>query len=421
MDSQFAKYLEAARETDPIKCVGYVFRIQGLLIESHGPQAIMGEVCIIYLRNPAREIRAEVVGIAGNGVVQLMCYDETTGIEAGCRVKATGSLLSVACSPLLLGRVLGPTGEPIDGKGHIAAASNYPAITAPPPALSRPSIKKRMVTGIRAIDALLATGRGQRLGVFAGSGVGKSTFQGMMARNTQADVNVIALIGERGRELNDFIENNLGEEGLSRSVLVVATGDQSALARLRGASIATACAEYFRDMGMDVLLLFDSVTRFARAQREIALSTGEAPAQRGYTPSVFDALPKLLERSGNSDKGSITAFYTVLVDGDDMDEPVSDNVRGILDGHIVLSRRFAARGHYPAIDVLQSISRLSNDVSGEQTKKAAGALRRLISDYNDVEDMINAGAYKTGSSQAVDAAIAKHDEIEAFLMQQTNK
>lgn len=432
MDNQFSKYLDVIRETEPIKCAGAVVRVRGLLIESRGPQAVIGEVCVIYVRDTSigrdadgvhseREIKAEVVGLAGEGIVQLMCYGEITGVEAGCRVKATGELLSVPCSPLLLGRVLGSTGEPIDGKGNIVSNVRYPALATPPPALSRPPIKKRLSTGIRAVDALLAAGRGQRIGIFAGSGVGKSTFQGMMARNTQASVNVIALIGERGRELNDFIENSLGEEGLKRSVVVVATGDQSALARLRGAYIATACAEYFRDLGMDVLLLFDSVTRFARAQREIALSTGEPPAQRGYPPSVFDLLPKLLERSGASPKGSITAFYTVLVDGDDLDEPISDNVRGVLDGHIVLSRRLAARGHYPAIDVLQSISRLAGDVSGPQTKKAVSAMRRIIADYAESEDMINAGAYKTGSNPAVDDAIAKHESIEAFLMQEISE
>ncbi|MDR2468502.1 MAG: FliI/YscN family ATPase [Spirochaetaceae bacterium] len=414
----FAKYFDIVKETDTITCVGYVCRVQGLLIESRGPHAVIGEVCVLFARGT--KIRAEVVGLARDGIVQLMVYGETTGVEVGCRIKATGKLLSVACSPELLGRVLGPTGEPIDGKGAIATSVRYPALASPPPALSRPPVKKRVVTGIRALDALLATGNGQRMGIFAGSGVGKSTFQGMLARNTSADVNVIALIGERGRELNDFIEQNLGEEGLKRSVIVVATSDQSALARLRGAYIAAACAEYFRDRGMNVMFLFDSVTRFARAQREIALSTGEVPAQRGYTPSVFDILPKLLERAGTSGRGTITAFYTVLVDGDDLDEPVSDNVRGILDGHIVLSRRLAARGHYPAVDVLQSISRLADDISGAETKKAVRIVRRLIADYAEAEDMINAGAYKQGSNPALDAAILKHDEIERFLEQDTD-
>jgi flagellum-specific ATP synthase len=418
MEGLFSKYVDAVQEAQTIMCVGYVFRVQGLLIESRGPQAVIGEVCVITIRG--EDVRAEVVGLSDT-VVRLMVYGETAGVEIGSRVKATGELLSVPCSPGLLGRILGPTGEAIDGKGGIAANVRYPALAQAPPALSRPPVKKRVITGIRAIDAFLAAGQGQRMGIFAGSGVGKSTFQGMLARNTSADVNVIALIGERGRELNDFIQQSLGEEGLRRSVVIVATSDQSAIARLRGAYIAAAVAEYFRDRGMNVMLLFDSLTRFARAQREIGLSTGEAPAQRGYTPSVFDILPKLLERSGSTEKGSITAFYTVLVDGDDMDEPISDNVRGILDGHIVLSRRLASRGHYPAIDILQSISRLAGEVSGEQTKKAVRAVRALIADYAELEDMINAGAYKSGSNPAVDAAIEKHDAVTAFLTQEIDE
>jgi flagellum-specific ATP synthase len=414
MEGLLAKYFQTVNETETIKCAGYIRRVQGLLIESQGPQAVVGEVCLIELRSG--EVEAEVVGLNGT-TVQLMAYGGTEGLEIGNRVKATGEVLHLVCSPTLLGRVLGPTGKPIDGKGPISGGVRYPAVANPPPAFSRPRIKKRIVTGIRAVDALLACGEGQRVGIFAGSGVGKSTFQGMIARNTQADVNVIALIGERGRELNDFIEQSLGEEGLKRSVVIVTTSDQSAIARLRGAYIAAACAEYFRDRGMSVMLLFDSVTRFAQAQREIALSAGEVPAQRGYTPSVFDLLPKLLERSGTSEKGSITAFYTVLVEGDDMDEPVSDNVRAILDGHIVLSRRLAARGHYPAIDVQQSISRLSDEVSGEASKKAARVIKRLIASYTEAEDLINAGAYKDGSNSEIDTAIAKHGEIENFLIQ----
>ncbi|MDR2510642.1 MAG: FliI/YscN family ATPase, partial [Spirochaetaceae bacterium] len=414
MERLFSKYIDAVKETETMSFVGRVSLVKGLLIESIGPQAVVGEICVIDVRGA--DLLAEVIGLAENKV-QLMAYGEITGVETGARVKATGRTLSVPCSPALLGRVLGPTGEVIDNKGGIGAEARYPALASPPPALSRPSIKSRVVTGIRAIDAFLAVGEGQRMGVFAGSGVGKSTFQGMLARNTAADVNVIALIGERGREVNDFIEQNLGKEGLARSCLVVSTSDESALSRLRGAFVATAVAEYFRDRGMNVMLLFDSVTRFARAQREIALSLGEAPAQRGYTPSVFDILPKLLERAGNSDKGSITAFYTVLVDGDDLDEPVSDNVRGILDGHIVLSRSLAARAHHPAIDILQSISRLGDEVSGRETKKAVRSVRGLIASYAEMEDMINAGAYKTGSNPQIDAAIEKHSVIEEFLIQ----
>jgi flagellum-specific ATP synthase len=343
------------------------------------------------------------------------------GIELGAKVTAAGSGLSIPCSPEMLGRVLDALGRPVDGAGNLTVACRAPAIREAPPAFSRPAITERLVTGIRVIDGLLAVGKGQRIGVFAGSGVGKSTFLGMIAASSHADVNVIALIGERGRELNEFIVNSLGDEALKRSVVVVATGDQSALLRLKGAYTATAIAEYFRDMGKNVMLLFDSVTRFARAQREIGLSRGESPAHRGYPPSVFDMLPKLLERAGTSGRGSITAFYTVLVEGDDIDEPVSDNVRATLDAHIVLSRRLASRGHYPAVDILQSISRLAEEVSGPETRKAVRAVKRLVADYAEAEDVINAGAYKQGSNPDIDAAIAKRPEIEDFLIQATGE
>jgi len=293
----------------------------------------------------------------------------------------------------------------------------YPALTSPPDPLKRKRVTERITTGVRAIDGLLAVGKGQRLGIFAGSGVGKSTLLGMIARNTSADVNVVALIGERGREVNDFIENDLGKEGLSRSVLIVTPSNSPPLARLRGAYVATAVAEYFRDQGKDVMLLFDSVTRFARAMREIGLASGEPPAQRGFPPSMFDSMPKLLERSGTSDKGSITGFYTILVDGDDMDEPVADTVRGILDGHIVLSRDLAQSYHYPAIDILQSISRLAPNISGETTRKAAGIIRRNMAAYAKAEDLINVGAYHHGSNPEIDEAISMHMPIEEFLIQ----
>jgi flagellum-specific ATP synthase len=323
----------------------------------------------------------------------------------------------VAVSTKLLGRVLDHLGKPIDGKGDIEAELRYPALANPPDPYRRRKIKERISTGIRAIDGLLAVGRGQRLGIFSGSGVGKSTLLGMIARNTSADVNVIALIGERGREVNEFIENDLGPEGLSRSVVVATPSNSPPLARLRGAYVAQAIAEYFRDQDLDVMLLFDSLTRFARAQREIGLASGEPPATRGYPPSMFDSMPKLLERAGTSEKGTITGFYTILVDGDDMDEPVSDTVRGILDGHIILSRNLAHRNHYPAIDALASISRLANVVSGNETKKAAGIIRRLMADYAESEDLINVGAYKSGSNQKIDEAIAKREGIEKFLIQ----
>ncbi|GMO47881.1 MAG: flagellar protein export ATPase FliI [Termitinemataceae bacterium] len=415
MENTFAKYLNTVRETETLVYVGHVKSVQGLLIEAVGPQSVIGEICKID--SGGKEVLAEVVGLDGY-TVKLMAYGETNGLQIGSEVRASGKQLEIKCSSELLGRILGPLGVPIDGKGTIKAAETLPVMRSAPPALSRSLIKERMFTGIRAVDALIPTGRGQRMGIFAGSGVGKSTFQGMIARNTNADVNVIALIGERGRELNDFIENSLGEEGLKRSVLVVATSDQSPLCRLRGAYTATAVAEYFRDLGQNVMLLFDSVTRFARAQREIALSSGEPAGLRGFPPSVFDLLPKLLERSGPSEKGSITAFYTVLVEGDDMDEPVADNVRGVLDGHIVLSRRLAARSHYPAVDVLESISRVDKDISGEATRKAAAKIKRLMADYFQSEDIINAGAYKAGSNPTIDEAIAKHPIIEEFLIQQ---
>ena len=412
----FDKYLDLTDRTDPIKCVGKVISVQGLLIESHGPQAIIGEICRIIAPKGRGIIRAEVVGLK-NQTVQLMAYEETDGIEIGDRVIALGSRLEVPVSPNLLGRVLDAFGNPIDDKGSVDSVCMYPALTSPPNPLKRRRITERITTGVRAIDGLLAVGKGQRLGIFAGSGVGKSTLLGMIARNTNADVNVVALIGERGREVNDFIEKDLGPEGLARSILVVTPGNSPPLARLRGAYVATAIAEYFRDQGNDVMLLFDSVTRFARAMREIGLATKEPPAQRGFPPSMFDSMPKLLERSGTSDKGSITGFYTVLVDGDDMDEPVADTVRGILDGHIVLSRDLAQANHYPAIDVLQSISRLAPSVSGESTKDAANTLRRSMAAYAKVEDLIKVGAYSQGSDPEVDEAIQKHNPIEEFLIQ----
>jgi flagellum-specific ATP synthase len=424
----FDKYISAAVNTEPIKYVGHVSGVRGLLIESRGPQAEIGEVCTIYTHRG--EITCEVTGLSGN-VVQLMAYAETQGIETGDVVRASGAPLSVACSDALLGRVLGPLGTAIDGKGPVHADEMRPVTANVPPALSRPLITKRLVTGIRAVDGLLAVGQGQRLGIFAGSGVGKSTFQGMIALNTgrgeassaasAADVNVIALIGERGREVNDFIENKLGEKGMERSVVVVATGDENALAQIRGAYVATTIAEYFRDRGKRVMFLFDNIARFARAQRQIGLARGEPTAQRGYPPSVFDTIQKLLERSGASDKGSITAFYAVLAEGDDMDDPITDTVRGVLDGHIILSRSLQARGHYPAIDISPSISRAADDVSDPEAKKAARIVRRYIADYESQEIFINAGAYKEGSNPDVDAAIAKHAEIEEFLCQGTEE
>ncbi len=415
MQTILDKYLQTARVIDPIKCAGRVSRVQGLLIESAGPQAVIGEMCRIET-STGRSLQAEVVGLRDE-TVQLMSYEETGGIQVGDRVVASGSSLEIAVSDKLLGRVLDARGRAADGKGEISGGLRYPVMASPPDPLKRARVTRRIATGVRAIDSLLAVGQGQRLGIFAGSGVGKSTLLGMIARNTNADVNVVALIGERGREVNDFIENDLGHEGLKRSVLVVTPSNSPPLARLRGAYAATAVAEYFRDQGKNVMLLFDSVTRFARAMREIGLATGEPPATRGYPPSMFDQMPKLLERSGASDKGSITGFYTILVDGDDMDEPVADTVRGILDGHIVLSRKLAQHYHYPAIDILGSVSRLGSTVAGPVTNQAAGVLRRLMAVYSENEKLINVGAYHTGTNPVIDNAIAKHESIESFLTQ----
>jgi flagellum-specific ATP synthase len=417
MPSIFAKYRETTERTDTIKCVGRVSKVQGFLIESRGPQAVIGELCRIVVPRGRGIVHAEVVGLRDE-TVQLMAYEEIGGIEIGNRVVASGSCLEVPVSDRLLGRVLDPLGNPADGRGEIGAVALYPVMASPPDPLSRPRVSQRLVTGIRAIDGFLAVGRGQRMGIFAGSGVGKSTLLGMVARNTSADVNVVALIGERGREVNDFIENDLGHEGLARSVLIVTPSSSPPLARLRGAYVATAVAEYFRDQGLDVMLLFDSITRFARAQREIGLASGEPPATRGYTPSMFDSMPKLLERCGTSEKGTITGFYTILVDGDDMDEPVADTVRGILDGHIVLSRDMAQRYHYPAIDILGSVSRLAPVVSSKAEIRAAGIVRRHMAVYAEAEDLINVGAYHAGSNPGIDAAIEKHMAIEEFLIQE---
>ncbi len=413
----FDKYSAVLEKTDPIKHTGVVQKVQGLLIESKGPQVVMGELCHILVPRGKGLVRAEVVGFRDH-VVQLMPFDEMEGIEAGCTVVGMGESLSVPVSEKLLGRVLDSMGRPIDGRGFVGSSEWYPAMNNPPGVLERMRIDKRIVTGIRAIDGLTPVGKGQRLGIFSGSGVGKSTLLGMIARNTEAQVNVIALIGERGREVREFIENDLGEEGLKRSVVIVSSSETPPLARLKGAYVATAVAEYFRDTGKDVMLLFDSVTRFARAQREIGLAIGEPPATRGYPPSVFSILPRLLERCGTSEKGTITGFYTILVEGDDMDEPVSDNVRGILDGHIVLSRKLAQAFHYPAIDVLNSISRLGPKISTAEEQRSSGRVRRLLAAYTDAEDLINVGAYAEGSNPVIDEAIGKIGSIRDFLVQE---
>ncbi|MCR5621121.1 MAG: FliI/YscN family ATPase [Treponema sp.] len=414
--SFFDKYVRSVERTDTIKYTGKVTAVKGLMIESRGPHSVMGELCRIEIYGGEHSILAEVVGLEDT-VVRLMVYGDTKGIEVGDPVIASGHVLEVPVGPELLGRVIDATGKAYDGKGDLAPYDFYPAIASPPNPMERTPVKKRIVTGVRAIDGLLTVGKGQRIGIFAGSGVGKSTLISTIARNTNADINVIGLIGERGREVMDFINRDLGVEGLKRSVVVVSTSDQPSISRLRAAYVTTAVAEYFRDQGKDVMLMFDSVTRFAHAQREIGLATGEPPAQRGYPPSVFDMLPKLLERTGTNEKGSITAFYTVLVDGDDMDEPIADKVRGTLDGHIILKRQLAQKQHYPAIDVLASISRLSKRVSGPCTLKAAQTVKRWMADYAQQEEMILAGVYQKGNSPEIDEAIDKHDEIEEFLCQ----
>ncbi|MCR5289591.1 MAG: FliI/YscN family ATPase [Treponema sp.] len=413
----FNKYIEEVQQTETILYVGHVSAVNGLEIESEGPRSCIGEICTIHIPDQDEELLAEVVGLDGTKV-KLTAFGDTQGIEVGCEVVASGHELQVAVGPSLLGRVIDATGKPYDGLGEITPQAYYPAIASPPNPMLRLPVNKRMRTGVRAIDSLLTVGCGQRMGIFAGSGVGKSTLLSMIARNTNADINVIALIGERGREVLDFIRRDLGKEGLKRSVVVVATSDQPSICRLRAAYVATAIAEYFRDQGKNVMFLFDNVTRFAHAQREIGLANGEPPAQRGYPPSVFDMIPKLLERTGTNDKGSITAFYTVLVDGDDMNEPITDKVRGTLDGHIVLNRSLAQAYHYPAIDILQSISRLARRVTGLQTRKACGVLRELIATYHDNETLIATGNYQKGTSAVIDAAIEKHDAINEFLKQE---
>ncbi|MGP1414383.1 MAG: FliI/YscN family ATPase [Treponema sp.] len=412
----FDKYIDIVKETEPIKYTGKVKKVQGFLIESEGPQAQVGELCRIVTESNKEGVPAEVIGL-NDHIVQLMSYENVEGIRSGDEVVATGEVLRVNVGDVLLGRVIDGLGKAADFKEEPYSPIKYPLEAKPPQAMSRLPITRRIVTGIRAIDSLLAVGCGQRLGIFSGSGVGKSTLLGMIARNTNADVNVIALIGERGREVMDFIERDLGAEALKRSVIVVSTSDQSPIARLRGGYVATAVAEYFRDQGLNVMLLFDSITRFAKAQGDIGLARGEIPKTRGYPPSVFEALPKVLERTGTSSKGSITAFYTVLVDGDDMDEPISDTVRGILDGHIVLARKLAQRGQYPAIDVLASISRLSKRISTEKVAKASLEMRNLLARYKESEDMILVGAYQKGSNPELDLAIEKYPLIYNFLVQ----
>lgn len=413
----FNKISNKLKSINTIKLTGKVKKVVGLTIEVEGIQSFVGELCKIY--TVSKEVLAEVVGFKDN-VIILMPLGDLSGVAAGCPVEATGKVLSVKTGSKLLGKVLDGLGRSM--KDDIFEYDGeYPLDNDPPNPLLRKRIDTIMSTGIRAIDGFLTCGIGQRIGIFAGSGVGKSTLLGMIARYSDADVNVIGLIGERGREVREFIEKDLGEEGLKKSVVVVATSDQPPLLRLKGAFTATAVAEYFRDKGLKVMLMMDSVTRFAMAQREVGLTVGEPPATKGYTPSVFAMLPRLMERSGNSDKGSITAFYTVLVDGDDLNEPIADAVRGILDGHIVLSRKLANKNHFPAIDVLASISRLMPEIADEKLKLKAGELRDIMATYKDSEDLINIGAYQKGSNPKIDKSINLIGDIESFLKQGINE
>ena len=409
MDVRFdsSKYLQVS-DRFFYNCYGKVAKVVGLTVESIGPEAKLGDLCrIVVEKDQGFFVMAEVVGFHENRLL-LMPYESMDGIGVGCVVENTGHPLTVSVGDELLGHTLDGLGRPTDSEEEIILPMQYPSDRLPPDPMKRKIIDQVLPLGVKAVDGLLTVGRGQRIGIFAGSGVGKSTLMGMFARNTKADINVIALIGERGREVREFIERDLGPEGMARSVVVVATSDKPALIRKKAAMTATAIAEYFRDQGRDVLLMMDSLTRFSMAQREIGLASGEPPVTRGYPPSVYAELPKLLERAGTSERGSITGLYTVLVDGDDFNEPITDTARGILDGHIVLNRKLAQKNHYPAIDVLASISRVMSSIISKEQKEVAGKLKNVMETYEEAEDLINIGAYKNGSNKEIDYAIAKH-------------
>ena len=402
--------------TELVRLNGRVVQVVGLVIESQGPDIQVGDLCEVRFRNRPTVLRAEVVGFRSDRVL-LMPLGELSDIGPGCDVVAMGPTLGVHVGDSLLGRIVDGLGVPLDGKGPLVAKDFYPLFATPPHPLKRQMIDKPLSVGVKVLDGLLTLGQGQRVGIFAGSGVGKSVLLGMMARNTEAAVNVIALVGERGREVKEFVERDLGEAGLARSVVVVATSDQPPLVRLKAALTATAIAEYFRDQGGNVLLMMDSVTRVAMAQRDVGLAIGEPPATRGYTPSVFAFLPRLLERSGAGERGSITAIYTVLVEGDDMNEPVADTVRGILDGQFVLSRTLAAKNHYPSVEVGRSVSRVMPSIVSPEHLEAAGRIRELLAVYEEAQDLVNIGAYKAGSNPRVDWALENLDPVRRFLRQ----
>lgn len=409
--SKYNMLLEQSYE----KRLGKVAKVVGLTVESIGPAAKLNDLCHIITKDTNQVINAEVVGFRDDRVL-LMPYDQTVGVGPGSRVENTNAPLKVKVGEELLGKTVDGLGKPID-HSKLSGMQSYSVEAEPPDPLERKIIDEVLPLGVKAVDAMITLGKGQRIGIFAGSGVGKSTLLGMFARNTKADINVIALIGERGREVREFIERDLGPEGMARSVVVVATSDKPALIRNKAAKTATAIAEYFRDQGKDVLLMMDSLTRFSMAQREIGLASGEPPVSRGYPPSVYAEMPKLLERAGCSAVGSITGLYTVLVDGDDFNEPITDTARSILDGHIILDRKIAQKNHYPAIDILQSISRVMSSIVTKEHKKASGTLKNVLATYSEAEDLINIGAYKPGSNKNIDYAISKIDEVNDFLMQ----
>lgn len=404
------------------KCFGKVAKVVGLTIESIGPEARLSDMCKIFLDKSRTEyVMAEVVGFHNSNII-LMPFDSVDGVGVGCIVENTGHPLSVLVGDDLLGHTLDGIGRPTDcDPNELYLTEEYSVESLPPDPMNRKIISEVLPLGVKAVDGMITIGKGQRIGIFAGSGVGKSTLLGMFARNTRADINVIALIGERGREVREFIERDLGPEGMARSVVVVATSDKPALIRNKAAKTATSIAEYFRDQGKDVLLMMDSLTRFSMAQREIGLASGEPPVTRGYPPSVYSEMPKLLERAGTSDTGSITGLYTVLVDGDDFNEPITDTARGILDGHIMLDRKLGHKNHYPAIDVLQSISRVMSSIATNEHKALASKLKTVMATYSEAEDLINIGAYKNGSNPDIDYAIRKIKEVNNFLCQGTDE
>lgn len=410
-----APYLNFLERYEPGEWAGSVSELVGLLVESRGPACAVGDFCQIRAAS-GRDIRTQVIGFR-NGRVLSIPLEETDGLQLGDTVVANPEDARVEVGPGLLGRVLDGFGRPMDGGPPVRGGDSYALYAAPPGPLAREHITEPLVTGIRAIDGLLPIGKGQRIGLFGGSGVGKSTLLGAMARHNRSDVTVIALIGERNREVRGFLEHDLSPEGLARSVVVCATSDRPAPLRLRACFVALAVAEYFRDQGADVLLVADSVTRLAMAQRELGLAAGEPPGQKGYPPSVFNLLPKIFERAGNFPKGSITGFFTVLVEGDDFNEPVCDAVRAILDGHITLSRQLGAAGHYPAIDILHSVSRLASRIAAGEQKDAAQAVREALAAYERAEDLINLGAYVSGNNPKLDAAIRGRDQLMEFLRQ----